>query len=175
MFQNLQLTTQNKILLGSFVIFVMLYFYLNAKNKESPAPPENTPVFADTLIPRGQVLVPIELANIAALSGLIDQYGIIDLYGGTETNSTLIASRVKILKAPLNPSQYAVMVTEALSQEIMKLKGPFWAVVQNRFATADKPKQDNKLPESPSKPVEKIKPAIQTTKIEVEYYQGGEK
>ena len=141
MFQNLRLTPQNKILFISFVIFITLYFILNAKNNKTPILAENIPLYADTLIPRGQVLVPIEFANTTALAGLIDHYGIIDLYSGSENNSILIASRVKILKAPLNPNQYAVMVSETLSQQIMKNKGPFLAVVQNRFSANEKGKE----------------------------------
>ena len=164
MLQNLRLTNQNKILLISIIIFVLLYFILNAKNKAAPPLAEKKPLYADTLIPKGQVLVPLELANITALSGLIDQYGIIDLYAGAENHGRLIASRVKILKAPLNPNQYAVMVTEALSQEIMKSKGPFWAVVQNRNTATEM-----------ATPEVEIKNAMNKTKtpkqnIEIEYY-----
>lgn len=174
MFQGLNLNPQNKILLVSFVIFVLLYFILKAKNKEAPAASENKPLYADTLIPKGQVLVPIELANIEALSGLIDQYGIIDLYGGPENNLALIASRVKVLRAPLNPNQYAVMVTESLSQEIMKYKGPFWGVVQNRFTRSEKSEAKDKpeMQHSTTKP--HTKSDFQTNKIEIEYYQGDE-
>ena len=174
MFQNLQLNPQNKILLISFVIFVLLFFILKAKNKEAPVESENKPLYADTLIPKGQVLVPIVLANIEALAGLIDQYGIIDLYGGPENSSVLIASRVKILRAPLNPNQYAVMVTESLSQEIMKYKGPFWAVVQNRFSQSEKSDVKNKPEEQHLITKPAAKPDFQTSKIEIEYYQGDE-
>lgn len=45
-----------------------------------------------------------------------------------------LASKVKILRAPQNPNQYAVLVPENLSNHIMSLSGPFWAVVQNRDA-----------------------------------------
>ncbi len=144
MLQKLQFTMQNKILVISLFIFAILYFILNSKNKEMQPIAEKKPLYADTLIPRGQVLVPVEFANIAALAGLIDQYGIIDLYAGTENNSVLIARRVKVLKAPLNPNQYAVMVSESISQQIMKYRGPFLAVVQNRFTPPEKniPKTD---------------------------------
>ena len=168
MLQNLQLTTQNKILLISVLTFVLLYFILNAKNKAAPLATEKKPLYADTLIPKGQVLVPLNFANIEALASLIDHYGIIDLYTGTENNSVLIASRIKILRAPLNPNQYAVMVTEDLSQEIMKYQGPFLAVVQNRFAQTENPiaKKDTKKLAAGFKE--------RTQGIEIEYYTGAE-
>lgn len=174
MFQSLQLNPQNKILLISFIIFILLYLILKEKNKEPHVATENKPLYADTLIPKGQVLVPIELANLEAVSGLIDQYGIIDLYGGPENSSALIASRVKILRAPLNPNQYAVMVTEILSQEIMKYKGPFWAVIQNRFTQNERAETKNKSEVKNLAVKPKGKVDLQTSKIEIEYHQGDE-
>ncbi|MBY0554681.1 hypothetical protein K2P97_09135 [bacterium] len=132
MFGKLQMTPQNKILAGSFIVFLILYFTLNNRTNKKTA---TETIYADTLIPKGYVLVPIELANLNAVAGLINQFGVIDLYGGdTEQNSVQIATRIKILRAPLNPNQYAVLVTENLSKQIMKFKGPFWASIQNRSA-----------------------------------------
>lgn len=133
MFSQIRLSSQNKILLISFTIFTVLYLVINFRNNNSKSQEnEKKVISADTLIPRGQVLVPISLANIQALAGLIDQYGLIDLYSGEQNQSRLIANRVKILRAPLNPNQYAVLVTEELSEKIMRSHGPFWAVIQNK-------------------------------------------
>jgi hypothetical protein len=131
MLNNISL--QNKVLAASFILFLIVYLTLNSKTEKPTTAHE--PVYADTLIPKGFVLVPIELANLNAVASLINQFGVIDLYGGdSETNSVQIASRIKILRAPLNPNQYAVLVTEDLSKQIMRFKGPYWAVVQNREA-----------------------------------------
>lgn len=172
MLKNLQLTSQNKILIVSFSIFIILYFILSMKNKENPPVAKNYPVYADTLIPRGHVLIPIELVNIEAVSGLIDQYGIIDLYSGTDIDSVLIAGRVKVIRAPLNKNQYAVMVTESLSREIMKYKGPFFAVVQNRnMQNVKAPEKENLIKEK-TEPLPAIRPRIQANQVEIEYYSG---
>lgn len=183
MLQNLQLTTQNKMLIISLVVFIILFFILNKKNAENPKVLQKESLQTDTLIPKGQVLVPIELVNIEALAGLIDRYGIIDLYSGFDNNSVLIASRIKILQAPLNPNQYAVLVTESLSQEIMQYQGPFRAVVQNRFIQNI---QNEKARSKITPPPDRQKPLavrLQKSKklrdqdrfkdpnIEIEYYQ----
>lgn len=177
MFSNLKLTSQNKILLISFVVFIFLYFILNSKNREASKEEllteKKRPLYADTLIPKGQVLIPIELANAEAVAGLIDQYGMIDLYSGVENNSVLIASRIKILRAPLNQNQYAVMVSETHSREIMKFKGPFVAVVQNRFAKNDNPSAQAKTATELISSRPAIKPDLRVNHIEIEYYQGG--
>lgn len=157
MLKKVQLTSQNKILLISFSVFTLLYLILHFKSDVSEKSEPSKKISADTLIPRNHVLVPLEISNITTVGALIDQYGIIDLYSGYENSSNLIASKVKILKAPLNPNQYAVLVTENLSKEIMKAKGPFWAVVQNSILARESFKSINN--QKPKK--------VQT--IEIEY------
>lgn len=176
MLSKLSLSSQNKLLAGSFVIFVILYFSLNQKNKVPLAPDT---IYADTLIPKGHVLVPIELANLNAVAGLINQFGVIDLYGGNnQEDSVQIATRIKILRAPLNPNQYAVLVNEELSKHIMRFKGPFWASIQNRSvepASQDSTRSDLRLSDKKDLPEPaKITKANYYKTIEIEYYKKDE-
>jgi hypothetical protein len=160
MLNNISL--QNKVLAASFVLFLIVYLTLNSKTEKRASAHEA--VYADTLIPKGFVLVPIELANLNAVASLINQFGVIDLYGGdSEANSVQIASRIKILRAPLNPNQYAVLVTEDLSKQIMRYKGPYWAVVQNREA---EPVAIKKVEPIAAQPKQVFK-----HEIEIEYYK----
>ncbi|MBC7464686.1 MAG: hypothetical protein H7256_01725 [Bdellovibrio sp.] len=150
-----KISQQNKILLCSF-LFLMLVYMLFGMKSEKPVTKYN-PVYADTLIPKGFVLIPIELANADSVSALMDQFGVVDLFTGTLTarGNKKIAAKVKILRAPLNPNQYAVLVPETLSQTIMNASGPFWAIVQNRDA-----KQED------------IKEKVNHT-VRIEYHQTG--
>ncbi len=151
-----KISQQNKLLALSFLILILVYFIF-APKKDSSIPIKNDRIYADTLIPKGFVLIPIELANAETVSALMDQYGVVDLYSGTAATkgNKKIASKVKILRAPLNPNQYAVLVPDELSNLIMSSAGPFWAVVQNHET-----KQDANT-EHKSKPVR------------IEYNQGG--
>lgn len=157
MIKNLKmnLNKTNKSLLFAFAIFIGAFIVLKLSSTEQKIITREK-IFADTMIPKGLVLVPIELANVETISALIDQFGVVDLYAGTPTarGSTKIATKVKIMKAPLNPQQYAVLVPENLSSEIMRSVGPFWAVVQNREVHFE---QKAEVP----KPVS------------IEYYKGG--
>ena len=160
MFQNLKLTSQNKILIISFVVLLVLWGILSVKNKnagEESVPEKNKTFYADTLIPKGFVLIPIELANFESVSALIDQFGVIDLYAGAPqmAGSVKVVSRVKILRAPLNPNLFAILVSENSSAEIMKKPGPFWAVVQNRQSA------------------EQLKTDRPVKNVQIEYYKGG--
>ncbi|MBC7421386.1 MAG: hypothetical protein H7328_11715 [Bdellovibrio sp.] len=150
------LTQKNRPLFIAFFIFIAAFILLNKKSDDVKAPSIEK-VYADTLIPKGFVLVPIELSNIDTISALIDQYGVIDLYAGSpsERGSRRIAGKIKILRAPLNPQQYAVLVPEYLSKDIMKVAGPFWAVVQNRKTDVEQ------------------KEEVLAKPIAIEYYKGG--
>lgn len=154
---QISISQQNKLLLFSFFILIGVYStYLYLTQEKISL--EKEKIYADTLIPKGYVLVPIELENIGTISALIDQFGVIDLYTGSPQSqgTKKIASRVKVLRAPLNPNQYAVLVTEVISTQIMSSAGPYWGVIQNRTALPNEINQ---------------KQAVQ--KPQIEYFKGG--
>lgn len=93
--------------------------------KQDQAPPDVT-----TFIPEGFQLIPIEVANYEALDSVLGQFGVIDLYTASEneSSSTPLARAVKILRAPLNPNQFAVLVPDEMVRDIVK-KGPLYKVV----------------------------------------------
>lgn len=129
----LKISQQNKILICGFIFLLLAYLLFKAPI-DNTVQKNNETVYADTLIPKGYVLIPIDLANSDTVSALMDQYGVVDLYAGAASmqGSKKIASKVKILRAPLNPNQYAVLIPEQKSNAMMNAHGPFWAVVQNR-------------------------------------------
>ena len=101
--------------------------------KTPPAKPD-IPESADTYIPEGMVLIPIEIQNKDALSQLLGGYGVVDLYMpsyGDQIRSRKVASGVKIMRAPLNPEVYAVLVDEASAPYITQYAGPFLITIQN--------------------------------------------
>ena len=93
---------------------------------------------AATLIPAGFVLVPIEVANYESLDSILGKFGTVDLFiPGDETNrkARKVASHVRMLRAPLNPGRFAVLVPENESSSLVTHGGPFVVTVQNpRFA-----------------------------------------
>lgn len=125
---------KNRVLLSILVIFLfgILFSSLGDKAPE-PIVTEET-LTADTVIPAGYVLVPIELENAASLSSMIGSYGIVDLFAAKNEKSgrgRKVGARLKLLRAPLNPDQYAVLVHESESASLLEAKGPFFAVIQN--------------------------------------------
>jgi hypothetical protein len=84
---------------------------------------------ADTYIPEGFVLVPIDLQNSDSLSSLIGSYAVVDLFTGNRSKK--VGKRLKLLRAPLNPQQFAVLVPEGEVSNLLANPGPFWAAIQN--------------------------------------------
>jgi len=131
-----QLKIDTKILVAGFITLGILCFLLSSPTKDSANEQPTEPTASvDTFIPRGYTLVPIELANSASLSSMVgDVGGVVDLYlASTESRKggLKIGSRLKLLRAPLNPDQYAVLVNEQEAPKLLSYSGPFTAVIQN--------------------------------------------
>jgi len=96
----------------------------------------------DTVIPKGFVLVPIELQNAESLAAMVDQYAIVDLYSVPRTNEEARAKttqgpghrvgyHLRLLRAPANPKTFAVLVPEAQAPGVVAMAGALFAVIQN--------------------------------------------
>lgn len=126
---------QNKIFLGSLILMIILIIS-SSLIRASPEEPEVNQFTADTVIPGGFVLVPIEVENKDSLSSLIGQFGVVDLFATSPAGQRhKVARRLKLLRAPLNPDQFAVLVPEETAHEVLAIEGSFFVVVQNPEAT----------------------------------------
>jgi hypothetical protein len=141
-FSNLE--TQNKILIISFVVFLLLYLLLTYRQnpRETAQDPAAKIETADTYIPAGHVLVPIEIENVESVSGIIGAFALVDLYTRAEQADTaemfLVGQKIKLIRAPLNPNQYAVLVTEQQSTELLKMNPRFWVTIHNQKKSLEK-------------------------------------
>lgn len=95
---------------------------------------------ADTYIPAGYSLVPIELTNSDTIEGLVGSLGgYVDLFpvstnsdpASTPNPSLSLLKNLKMLRAPHNPELYAVLVAQKNVPAFMNLSGTFRAVVLN--------------------------------------------
>ena len=118
-----------------FVIVLLLYSCVQSSSAKNSLPARaESPDGVDILIPAGQSLVPIEVTNYETLDSLLGSYGVVDLFFVDPTKPETgkkIASMVKILRAPKNPSHFAVLVPARLAQHILQYQGPFTVSVQN--------------------------------------------
>ncbi|MEN0058368.1 MAG: hypothetical protein AAGB31_06000 [Bdellovibrio sp.] len=132
----LDLFRSNSLVIA-FVFLGALSFIVPSRQEKlsSEKTPLQDPHSVDTYIPAGFVLVPLEIVNAESLSSLVgDLGGVVDLYlasGEKQLASIKVGSRLKLLRAPLNPQQYAVLVRDSESSRLLSYSGPFIAVVQN--------------------------------------------
>lgn len=132
---KLQLLTKNNLMILAFVILGLISYIATRTTSEPKDMVIPEPKSVDTFIPRGFSLVPIEVANADSLASLIgDVGGVVDLYlASTEKQKggSKVGSKLKLLRAPLNPQQYAVLIRDTESSRLLSYTGPFIAVVQN--------------------------------------------
>lgn len=125
-----------RIWLACFLVagFIAYYWDQKAPRGATSIDAQSRPEEVSTLIPEGYVLVPIEVANYESLDSILGQFGVVDLYipnENTRKPPIKIAERIKILRAPLNPSRFAVLAPESQSSKIVSIPGEIHVVVQN--------------------------------------------
>jgi hypothetical protein len=98
---------------------------------QNPSIPESS-TSVDTYIPKGFVLIPIELSNYEALDSVLGRFAYVDLFssGGPARPARLVARHVRLLRAPQNPSRFAVLVPETESAKILSGNDAFSAVLK---------------------------------------------
>lgn len=143
---KLKISSQkHKTFLFLFLGFIIIYIFssLNQTQKQI----SNQQITPDTLIPKGHVLVPIELENIDAITGLIEHYGVIDIYsaqsGGQKSYKLL--NKVKIIRAPYNPNKFAILLKDVTAKYFFKFNGPFVGTVQNKSEAESNPEVKNEI------------------------------
>ena len=125
---------ENKSVLLCLMVAAALTFLWSITKKAPTAGPlkEVAPEVASTFIPKGMVLVPVRLENAQSISTLLGEMGVIDLFATTPSGETKkVVSRVKVLRSPNNPTEYAVLCHQSRAKEILKWGGPFIAAIQN--------------------------------------------
>ena len=122
-----QLNKDWQILLLAGAVSFSFVGVINWSSKSESTPRESV----DTLIPAGYILVPIEVQNYESLDSLLGQYGIVDLFKGDGKDGKLVARNIRILRAPLNPSHFAVLAPEAEASAILAQAGNFYVAIKS--------------------------------------------
>lgn len=117
-------------LLYCSLVFMLVVIFLSWLSEKKQNNEINKIETADTVIPFGHVLVPIDIINSEALGSMVGGYAIVDLF----SQGKKVGKKLKILRAPLNPEKYAVLIREEESSLLMQAQGPFFAVIQSPYA-----------------------------------------
>jgi len=88
----------------------------------------------DTLVPKGFVLVPIDILNGKDLLNLIGSYGVVDLYAYSQSSDLpkeQIAQLIKILPPNVENGLFTALIPAKEVHKLFEYSPPFYAVVQN--------------------------------------------
>ena len=124
--------------MASFALFLSHNRSDNDSNKKVNKIQESP----DTFIPNGYVLIPIMVSNFESLNALVSQYAIVNLYAvNNHPNRSSIpqikkqvktvAERIKLIRSPLNPENFAVLAPESQAEALITYNGEFFVTVQN--------------------------------------------
>lgn len=125
------------------ILLMMLLSFDPSNNSQARPNPEQSsvPSLIDQ-VPDGFVLVPIDPLNFEAIDALIENHVYVDLYhasddepfnsesGDSIRRKRLIARGLPMVRAPKNPSKFAVVVKEADSDILIRLGAPVLVVVR---------------------------------------------
>lgn len=111
------------------ILLSLISKYLPLALKEQAKPPS-----LDSLVPKGSVLVPIEISNGKDIINIIGGYGVVDLYAySSQTNlpEKQAASSLKILPPDTEEGRFLALVPEKEAGLLFEYSDPFYAVIQN--------------------------------------------
>ena len=103
--------------------------------------PKPQPASLDSLVPKGFVLMPIEISNGTDIKNIIGSYGVVDLYAyskDTGLPENLAGSSLKILPPSTEEGAFTALVPEKSAIHLFSYTESFYAVIQNPQKTGSK-------------------------------------
>jgi hypothetical protein len=140
---------------AAILMMLLLSFGPSGHSQARPNPETSVVPSLIDQVPDGFVLAPIEPLNFEAIDALIENHAYVDLYLGnddgllndesfhTNRRKRLIARGLPLVRAPKNPSKFAVLVKEADSDILTKLGAPVLVVVRKGPPKGGYPEQRN--------------------------------
>lgn len=118
------------------VILLLVVTLMIAENilKSEPVLSEQLSKDISTIIPRGYVLIPIDVINSDKLDSVFGDFGVVNVYSTSldfSKPNKLLAKKVKMIRAPKNPSHFAILCPEIKSHLLIQNTGPFFVAIQN--------------------------------------------
>ena len=120
---------------GHFMIIIILVILsLGTEILPKFLKKEQPKLSLDTLIPKGFVLIPIEIINGPDIIQLIGSHGVVDLYAYSDQSQVpeeQAASAVKVLPPDREEGRWTALVPENQISHLFSYSDPFYAVIQN--------------------------------------------
>lgn len=116
------------------VLLILILLSLTSKYLPLLLKEPAKPVSLDSLVPKGFVLMPIEINNRKDIMGIIGDFGVLDLYSYSEKTNlpeTQVASALKVLPPNSEEGHFSALVPEKEASYLLEYPDSFYAVVQN--------------------------------------------
>lgn len=132
-----------------FIILTLLILFSIAGNFISSSKSQTKNFNLDSLVPKGFVLMPIEISNAQDIKNIIGSYGVVDLYAYSKTTmlpEKLVASYLKVIPPTTEEGAFTALVPKKSAIYLFDYTEGFYAVIQNPEKTGSKiyKKQKNK-------------------------------
>ena len=124
---------KDKLVWILFAVFsAIVAFYEWHSSAPTPVPAESSaPETIDTYIPKGHLLVPVDIQNADQLQSLVGPTTVVDLYAsGAGHRAQLVGRRLRLLRAPANPQVFAVLIRDTEADRLLNFPGPFRASIR---------------------------------------------
>lgn len=85
------------------------------------------------MIPKGYVLVPIDIINHASLNAMMGDFAYVNLYAPkkTQKGSKLIGQNLKLIRTPKDPDQFALLIKEAKYINQLDFHSKYYVTIKN--------------------------------------------
>ncbi len=122
------------VIVLSFVTLISFHILFGNDKQLLDAPQES--IEASTFIPEDHSLIPVSLINQRSISSMIENFGWVDLYSVNKTDlgykkGLKIVKKIRILRAPLDPNQFGIIVPNEFVDPILE-KGPKYFATLNK-------------------------------------------
>ena len=128
------------------ICFVLFSLILSSSALIKPA--ETSLVSLDQMVPKGFVLVPLDISNGADLFSFIGSYGVVDLYLDSQRKGLpekQVASQIKVFPPREEEGLWTALIPEKEVIYLFEYVSSFYAVIQNPK------KQKSKIYKKPKK------------------------
>lgn len=123
---------KDKLVWILFAVCAAIVAFFEWNSSAPPAPTEPAaPESIDTYIPKGHLLVPVDIQNAEQLQSLVGPATVVDLYAaGAGRRAQLVGRRLRLLRAPANPQVFAVLIRDTEADRLLNFPGPFRASIR---------------------------------------------
>lgn len=128
---NLKPHLKNIYIVGILLISSIALHFLQSKPETESTEPQQEEADLQTMIPRNHSLIPIEIKNSESLDSIFGNYGLVNLYIDKDGKQILVAKNIRLLRAPRNPSHFAVLVKDSESTYITKYDQEFYVSISS--------------------------------------------